>query len=966
MKHWTFRVILLTTFCTTVATLFNAARTPSIVILARAAQSPTVPPPPAQRADHFGIYNWNIDYAAYPENGNLDRLNWAAERVAEVGSRTIHVYLGVTDIYQILPPAATDLVAIAKLPAYDKLFRDTRFKTLMLTTYSRGAAENNWVDGYTPAEYAAERDEMQRLGEYLLTNPAFAGKTFILFNWEADGAIYQFRNKPTSWDAYRDWLKSRVEGVKLAKARYPNSSVKLFSGLEYVLVRSFDTDQPCGTPVSDPINQDTLQNRCAISYLAPQIEFDYYGYSAWQTLYDKFLDPNADLKALLKRDFTFALNQVKAKRPEVTEHNFILLEAGFERPRYGECNSANYVNELFEAIEAPDAFQISYAIWWQIVDNAPFYGYQVGDSYFGLYRAYDGKLELTLPGLVFQKRLAGQAVTRYTGCPMIRQTPEPGILTPQGNLDFRLNPDTAPAIYVQGCCANSTTPFSPSGNAVIFEQKTRRFRLPRDQTQSWYESPTQINFGLPPSRRPGATRIFVRDAQGRESNNQTIFFACTDCPQLKEPYGVLNATDQTQHMEPGDTVTVFGERFSPAGNKVTIEQRDWAQRLHTYRATLIAESPTQIKLMLPRELQTDIEAVVNVANAQGRESNDASFPLSVPCQTCGPLIRPSGGIIAGAMAYQGFHAGAKLEVLGRFAPSGNSVVVEQVDRNNNVYRYVLNKFPDLYRETSFDLTATLPTKVFPGRALVYVIDAQGRESVANAITVSPNAVTNVSAASFRFPQLAPDSIAAAFSTALATTTQSAASLPLPTELAGTRVLVRDSAGVERLASLFFVSPEQINYLLPSNLALGLATVTMQNGYGTSASGEIEVSRVAPGLFSTEASGRGLAAAVVLRVKTDGTQQFEPVTRPVDFGAATDQLYLLIFGTGLRGRSALGAVSLKLGGMDAVVTYAGAQGSLAGLDQINALLPRTLAGRGEVTISLRVDGIVANELLVNFK
>jgi len=42
----------------------------------------------------------------------------------------------------------------------------------------------------------------------------------------------------------------------------------------------------------------------------------------------------------------------------------------------------------------------------------------------------------------------------------------------------------------------------------------------------------------------------------------------------------------------------------------------------------------------------------------------------------------------------------------------------------------------------------------------------------------------------------------------------AATVPLPTTLAGTTVRVRDSAGVERLGPLFFVSAGQINYQLP--------------------------------------------------------------------------------------------------------------------------------------------------------
>src|SRR5262249_53124174 len=73
-----------------------------------------------------------------------------------------------------------------------------------------------------------------------------------------------------------------------------------------------------------------------------------------------------------------------------------------------------------------------------------------------------------------------------------------------------------------------------------------------------------------------------------------------------------------------------------------------------------------------------------------------------------------------------------------------------------------------------------------------------------------NTVTSVSAASFSATKLTSEGIAAAFGTGLATTTQVATSLPLPTALAGTTVTVKDSAGSERLAPLFFVSPGQIN------------------------------------------------------------------------------------------------------------------------------------------------------------
>ncbi|MGH8694757.1 MAG: hypothetical protein ACREVM_11080, partial [Burkholderiales bacterium] len=76
------------------------------------------------------------------------------------------------------------------------------------------------------------------------------------------------------------------------------------------------------------------------------------------------------------------------------------------------------------------------------------------------------------------------------------------------------------------------------------------------------------------------------------------------------------------------------------------------------------------------------------------------------------------------------------------------------------------------------------------------------------------AVASVSAASFSGATLASESIVAAFGAGLAITTQAAATLPLPISLAGTTISVKDSAGAERLAPLFFVSPGQINYQMP--------------------------------------------------------------------------------------------------------------------------------------------------------
>jgi uncharacterized protein (TIGR03437 family) len=92
--------------------------------------------------------------------------------------------------------------------------------------------------------------------------------------------------------------------------------------------------------------------------------------------------------------------------------------------------------------------------------------------------------------------------------------------------------------------------------------------------------------------------------------------------------------------------------------------------------------------------------------------------------------------------------------------------------------------------------------------------------------------------------------------------------------------------------------------------------------------------------------------------------YRSVSVPIDLGPATDEVFLVLFGTGLRFRSALTAATLKISGVDAPVLFAGAQGDFAGLDQVNARLPRALAGRGEVDVALVIDGAPANIVRVN--
>lgn len=234
----------------------------------------------------------------------------------------------------------------------------------------------------------------------------------------------------------------------------------------------------------------------------------------------------------------------------------------------------------------------------------------------------------------------------------------------------------------------------------------------------------------------------------------------------------------------------------------------------------------------------------------------------------------------------------------------------------------------------------------------------------------------ISAASFA-TQYAPNGITSIFGVGLARETRSAETTTLPTQLATTRVIVQDANNTQRLAPLFFVSAGQINFLIPQGTVNGPAIVIVEVDGLFYADSRVTVTATAPGLFTANANGSGAPAAVLLRTRADNSQVFETVAeldsatnrfvpRPIDFVNDTDKLTLVLFGTGIRGRASLNAVSFSFADVAVPVQFAGAQGDLVGLDQVNIDLPRSLRGRGTVNLTGTVDGRTVNTVTVAFK
>ncbi len=278
---------------------------------------------------------------------------------------------------------------------------------------------------------------------------------------------------------------------------------------------------------------------------------------------------------------------------------------------------------------------------------------------------------------------------------------------------------------------------------------------------------------------------------------------------------------------------------------------------------------------------------------------------------------------------------------------------------------------------SFDLTIANPLQPSSSGGLdIFIV------KIGEGVTAGP--LASVSAASYQGPELTSEQIIAAYgnklstATAFGSDTDPAPGIQLPTQLAGTTVNVLDSQGVSRLAPLFFVSFAQINYLMPQGTALGTATVTVTGGDGSVSVGNVPITNIAPGIFTANSTGNGVAAGIVLRVKPGNVQTFEQMVRfdtalndfvpiPIDLGPEGDSVFLLLFGTGWRGATGASNNSATINGVDASQgLFLGAQGFLLGLDQANVLLPRSLAGSGNVELILSAAGKNTNKVTFNIQ
>lgn len=221
-----------------------------------------------------------------------------------------------------------------------------------------------------------------------------------------------------------------------------------------------------------------------------------------------------------------------------------------------------------------------------------------------------------------------------------------------------------------------------------------------------------------------------------------------------------------------------------------------------------------------------------------------------------------------------------------------------------------------------------------------------------------------------------DSIVAIFGNGMSRTTSAASALPLPIELGGVSVSVDGKP-----AGLFFVSPNQLNILVPAGLQPGKAQIAIELNDEVIALGVLTLNEVAPSLFTADASGKGIPAGVALRTKSNGQQSYEALARfeggkavPVVITRRSgESVFLLLFGGGIRtatdtdgnaGNGVAENVTVTIGGVNVPVTYAGRAPGFAGLDQLNIQLTATVPSGDNLPLVVKVYDGNGNLLAAN--
>lgn len=223
--------------------------------------------------------------------------------------------------------------------------------------------------------------------------------------------------------------------------------------------------------------------------------------------------------------------------------------------------------------------------------------------------------------------------------------------------------------------------------------------------------------------------------------------------------------------------------------------------------------------------------------------------------------------------------------------------------------------------------------------------------------LSAQEIAILNGASFRSGQpVTGGSWAAAFGTFTNVAQATASASPIPKTLAGVTVSVNGVA-----APVYFVSPSQINFLVPFAVTPGLRTVEIKTGSAT-LTGSVRVMSAAPGIFANANGGAILNQDGALNSEQAPTRRGQVISifatgpgalnNPIEDGAPAPSSPLA---------ATVSTPEIFIGGVPAKVEFSGMAPGFSGLWQLNVTIPDSAFLKGKVPLQLFIDGVDSNEV-----
>lgn len=286
-----------------------------------------------------------------------DYLNEGADVLLELGTRVIKVFFLPHQVDFHYPfnsdwgdPLPADLVELAQRPYFQELFRKP-FSTYILVISAVGGGAP-YLEGLTPEEAEAEREQMYALTKHLLTTYAKTGKTFILQNWEGDHLLRQELPEHAEPDRKRvaamiQWFNVRQDGVRDARQELgDNLGVEVLHAIE---VNHLQRAMAGGVTLTNDV--------------VPFTRADLYSYSTWDIRFDP--------RTLVK-----ALDYLEAKAPDnqrFGKRNLYLGELGLAKDHgVPERDRPERIRDLMEAALG---WGVRYAVYWEVFCNSALRNY---------------------------------------------------------------------------------------------------------------------------------------------------------------------------------------------------------------------------------------------------------------------------------------------------------------------------------------------------------------------------------------------------------------------------------------------------------------------------------------------------------------------------------------------------------------------------------------------------------------